>query len=125
MANGNVKNFSNTALENLFDDFKEYAKTLVPKLTEQPSISLKRVPDALNDNFSPAAYLLSPLDETKNESIYINPLYEDNYNYLFTTLAHEGYPGHLYQTVYSKSFDINKIRQVIRCGGYRRMGYLC
>lgn len=118
MANGNVKNFSNTALENLFDDFKEYAKALVPELTVQPSISLKRVPEALKNNFSPAAYLLSPLDETKNESIYINPLYEDNYNYLFTTLAHEGYPGHLYQTVYSKSLDINKIRQVIRCSGY-------
>ncbi len=122
MANGNVKNFSNTALDDLLDDFKEYSKALVPELVEQPSISLKRVPDALKNNFSPAAYLLSPLDETKNESIYINPLYENNYNYnynyLFTTLAHEGYPGHLYQTVYSKNLDINKIRQVIRCSGY-------
>lgn len=118
MLNGNVKNFSSSSYDDLFDDFKEYAKLLVPELSEQPNITLKRVPDELKENFSPAAYILSPLDETKNESVYFNPLYKSNYNYMFTTLAHEGYPGHLYQNVYSKNLDINKIRQIIRCSGY-------
>lgn len=115
---GNVDNYSNIEIEDLLSEFRVLSKELVPELEEMPQINLKYVPDALTDNFSPAAYFLSPLDETKYESVYINPSYLDDYNYIFTTLAHEGYPGHLYQTVYSKSLDINKIRQVLRCNGY-------
>lgn len=115
---GGVDNFSDIEIEDLLGEFRNLSKKLVPELTEMPNINLKYVPDALTDNFSPAAYFLSPLDETKYESVYLNPNYLDDYNYIFTTLAHEGYPGHLYQNVYSKSLDINKVRQVLRCNGY-------
>ena len=37
---------------------------------------------------------------------------------LFTTLAHEGYPGHLYQTVYYESTDPDPIRSIMDFGGY-------
>lgn len=115
---GNVDNYSDIEIENLLDEFRTLAKELVPELDEMPEINLKYVPDALSDNFSPAAYFLSPLDETMYESVYLNSKYLDDYNYIFTTLAHEGYPGHLYQTVYTKSLDINNVRRVLRCNGY-------
>ncbi len=115
---GKNKPFSNIELEDLLSEFRNLSTSIVPTLEEVPNISLKYVPDALKDNFSPAAYFLSPLDETKNESVYINPSYLDDYDYIFTTLAHEGYPGHLYQTVYTKNLNINKIRQIMRCNGY-------
>ena len=37
---------------------------------------------------------------------------------LFTTLAHEGYPGHLYQTVYYSATKHPPIRDLLSFGGY-------
>ena len=37
---------------------------------------------------------------------------------LFTTLAHEGYPGHLYQTVYFANTNPDPIRTILNFGGY-------
>ena len=37
---------------------------------------------------------------------------------LFTTLAHEGYPGHLYQTIYYESTHPDPIRSLLDFGGY-------
>ena len=37
---------------------------------------------------------------------------------LFTTLAHEGYPGHLYQTVYFNAKQPDPIRSLLNFGGY-------
>lgn len=117
-ATGMGPNYSNYTFDELIEYFEEISKQLVPELDEMPEITIKNVPDSLVDSFSPAAYFVSPIDETRFESIYLNPRYTSDYNYIFTTLAHEGYPGHLYQNVYSKSLDINDVRKVIRCKGY-------
>lgn len=98
--------------------FKELSKDYVPDLDVMPEISIKYVYESLEENFSPACYFVSPLDETRFESIYLNGKYTDDVNYVFTTLAHEGYPGHLYQNVYAKSLDIPNLRKVLRCQGY-------
>ena len=37
---------------------------------------------------------------------------------LFTTLAHEGYPGHLYQTIFYESTDPDPVRSIFNFGGY-------
>ena len=98
--------------------FQDLASDYVPDLGIMPEISIKYVYESLEENFSPAAYFVSPLDETKFESIYLNGKYTDDINYIFTTLAHEGYPGHLYQNVYAKQLDISNVRKVLRCQGY-------
>lgn len=110
--------FSDMEIDELVEYYREVAKTIVPEIEEMPNISIKLVPESLKDNFSPAAYFISAIDETKNESIYLNPAYLEDYNYIFTTLAHEGYPGHLYQNVYAKGLDINDIRRAFKCSGY-------
>ena len=110
--------FSELSPEELLALFEEKASAFVPDLDMEINTTVKLVPESLQNNFSPAAYFVSPLDETKNESIYLNPLYIDDKNYIFTTLAHEGYPGHLYQRVYSKGLGLNPIRSVIRNSGY-------
>ncbi|WP_289445788.1 DUF885 family protein, partial [Klebsiella pneumoniae] len=38
--------------------------------------------------------------------------------HLYTTLAHEGYPGHLYQTTYYASQNPSPIRSLLNFGGY-------
>lgn len=96
------------------------------------NIQVKYIDEAMEDNFSPAAYMTSPIDEFNNEYIYLNRksitktiLNESgeselvyDYNYLYNTLAHEGYPGHLYQNVYFKNQNTNVLRKVLRNSGY-------
>ena len=96
-----------------------------PPLTSKPKITVKYIDKAMEDNFSPAAYMISAIDNTKEEFIYLNGSDvilengEFNYNYLYTTLAHEGYPGHLYQNVYFKNQDVNLLRKVLGSSGYK------
>lgn len=65
---------------------------------------------------SPAFYLTPPVDDAKNNVIYINKLQltQD----LYTTMAHEGYPGHLYQNVYTASQNLPLIRNLFSSQGY-------
>ena len=37
---------------------------------------------------------------------------------LYTTLAHEGYPGHLYQSAYFNDREPVPVRRLLACGGY-------
>lgn len=87
-----------------------------------PSLSVKTVSASLQDYCAPAFYLTPPLDDTENNVIYINEKTTPAGLALYTTLAHEGYPGHLYQSVYSQRTmnqdDENPVRQVLSYSGY-------
>ena len=65
---------------------------------------------------SPAFYLTPPIDDIQNNVIYINPKYVDEE--IYTTIAHEGYPGHLYQTVYTSSKNLPLVRSLFGYSGY-------
>lgn len=99
----------------------DYLKTAIPE--DYPQIDnlnyeIITVPDAWKDNFSPAAYLQGKIDapiETP-ELIYINGDYSQD---LFSTIEHEGYPGHMYQHTYFKQQkDIPTVRYLIDYNGY-------
>jgi len=62
-----------------------------------------------------AYYLNPPMDDFTNNVIKVNP--ETN-NALFTTLAHEGYPGHLYQITYEMANNFNPILYYMDFIGY-------
>lgn len=84
--------------------------------------TVKYVDDSLEPYTAPAFYMTPPIDNVLNNTIYINaPDTPDDLS-LFTTLAHEGYPGHLYQTVYSQRFrsesGTTPLRSVLYYGGY-------
>ena len=81
------------------------------------SCQLKNVPDALSGTSACAFYLVPPIDSTKDNIIYINKSRVD-YNELFSTLAHEGYPGHLYQTNYFLTTNPSPLRTFLHCAGY-------
>lgn len=86
---------------------------------EPPDVSytLKNVPDALASTSASAFYLLPPIDSDDANIIYINQSRVSDEEQ-FSTLAHEGYPGHLYQTNYYLSTDPSPIRSMLRCDGY-------
>ena len=90
-----------------------------PPLDKTPSYTVRKVPDSLSDMLSPAFYLIPRIDNYDNNIIYINPQYTSEANgNIFTTLAHEGFPGHLYQTVYFNNTDPAPIRQILDYPGY-------
>lgn len=79
--------------------------------------TIHTVPESMKENFSPAAYLQSKIDKVPDDSeaIYINGEYDQS---LFTTIAHEGYPGHMYQNVYFTSLELPAIRYLMDYNGY-------
>ena len=82
------------------------------------SYTISYIDESLEDYLSPAFYITAPIDAYDENSIYINNAHTYNDIYYFTTLAHEGYPGHLYQTVYSYSCDLPDIRSILNYSGY-------
>ena len=82
------------------------------------SCQVKYVDASLEDYLSPAFYLTPPMDRMNEHVIYINPAGNYDSLSLFTTLAHEGWPGHLYQAVYENSCGFDPVRKLYHCGGY-------
>ncbi len=82
------------------------------------SCTVKYVHESLQDYLSPAFYLSPAIDDYANNVIYINPASNYNDLELFTTLAHEGYPGHLFQSVYFSAQKPELLRNLLDVGGY-------
>ena len=108
-----------TSTEGILDALSLMIRDDYPLLDSSPKYSIKTVPKSIAEMVSPAYYMIPAIDDYNNNTIYINPLYtsEENGN-LFTTLAHEGFPGHLYQTVYFNNTNPNPVRQIIDYPGY-------
>ncbi len=84
----------------------------------QSQYRLKYVPEALEDSFSPAACLSPPIDRPEDNMIYINGSDEfENYD-MYTLLAHEGYPGHLYQNIYFHESGVSNLRNLLKYTSY-------
>ncbi len=86
--------------------------------TQTISWQIKEVPDSLSPYLSPAFYLTPPIDAEQQNVIYINPSASMDRVSLITTLAHEGYPGHLYQNSFENQDSYNPVRNLIYIGGY-------
>lgn len=81
------------------------------------SYEVREMPDALSSVSSSAFYLIPPIDYYATNYIYVDSSRVTR-DELFSTLAHEAYPGHLYQNNYMLSSGLPKIRYLISCGGY-------
>lgn len=101
----------------ILDYLKEAIKEDYPPLSNV-NYTVKYVDDSLEDYLSPAFYLTPALDNYKENSIYINKSPKYDLSSIFTTLAHEGYPGHLYQCVYFNQQSPEPIRGILNFGGY-------
>lgn len=82
------------------------------------TFELRTVHDSMKDYLSPAFYLTPPMDTGTPNVIYINPAASYQELELFTTLAHEGFPGHLYQTVTFQRQNPSGIRNLLCTSGF-------
>lgn len=85
-----------------------------PDVTAQ----VKYVPEAMEPYLSPAFYMIPAIDDQSENVIYINQSHNVDTLKLFTTLAHEGYPGHLYQTTYFAEKNTEPLRSIFNFSGY-------
>lgn len=105
--------------EAILDSLSLMIRKDYPLLKETPTYKVKTVSDSLASSLSPAFYMIPAIDDYQNNTIYINPLHTNEANgNLFPTLAHEGFPGHLYQTVYFNESNPSDIRQILDYLGY-------
>ncbi len=87
-------------------------------MPSQVSLHVLSVPPSLSEYLSPAFYLVPPLDCETENCIYVNtPQIRDDLSF-FTTLAHEGYPGHLYQNAMFYSTNPELLRCILSYPGY-------
>lgn len=110
--------FSLTDPEEILTDLKEKIKTDFPALETETTYTVKTVHPSLEDVMSPALYMVAPIDRLSENTIYINEKQSGDNRMLYATLAHEGYPGHLYQTVFSCSKAPCNLRRIISFPGY-------
>lgn len=103
--------------EDIMEELKTLTKDRFPTLPEC-NYQFKSVPKPLELSLSPAFYLVSPIDDYKNNVIYINHNPRFSSNSLYNVIAHEGYPGHLYQNVYFRANCNSDIRKLLSFQGY-------
>ena len=109
--------FPITDPEKIIKDLKKDIKKDFPE-TAPVQCDIKYVPASLSEYLSPAMYLTPPMDNYKENEIYINGNDQKTLSMIYTTVAHEGYPGHLYQCVYFRSKNPTPIRNVMNFTGY-------
>ena len=79
------------------------------------SCKIKYVHKTMEEYTSPAFYMVPAVDSYKENVIYIN---KSQTAELYPTLAHEGYPGHLYQNVYYAAKGDDPVRYLLDYPGY-------
>lgn len=106
------------------DDPEEMLEILISALEEDfpaavnDEYTLNYVPESLESMMSPAFYLVPPIDNPKRNVIYINQSEEYAAMELFPTVAHEGFPGHMYQMNYFYSLEPHYFRSLLSFNGY-------
>lgn len=96
---------------------KEIAKDF-PALPEEINCQVKYVDKSLEDVMSPAFYLTPSMDNYQHNTMYLNGSTSYDLSKAFTTIAHESYPGHLYQTCYFMSKEHSPVRNIVNISGY-------
>ncbi|MCL2111410.1 MAG: DUF885 domain-containing protein [Clostridiales bacterium] len=81
---------------------------------------VKKVEPSMEGRLSPAFFLIPPIDLLTENVIYFDPtdsMFDDG-TMFFSTMAHEGFPGHLYQTVYSGLSELDNVRHIFNAPAY-------
>ena len=100
-----------TSPDSMLDDLRSKITDTFPEIPDV-DFQVKYVPESRQDYLSPAFYMIPAIDNLTENGQTASGLN------LYTTLAHEGYPGHLYQTVYFSASEPDPIRSILDFGGY-------
>ena len=107
--------FQKLSNEETLAQLKEMSKKDYPEGTDI-DYNVCFVDKSLSEFTSPAMYFTPQIDNIKDNTIYINP--DSETDRLYATLAHEGFPGHMYQHTYFASTNPNPLRYILSPTGY-------
>lgn len=118
------KNFPCADAAEMMTDLQHRMQGQFPSVPgERTTVTVRPVSSSLEKYTAPAFYITAPMDDTAQNTIHINTSKTPNGLELYTTLAHEGYPGHLYQTVYHNRKAVENgerpARELLWYGGYQ------
>lgn len=99
------------------DYFKEEFSDSFPEMPDV-NYTVENVHPSLEDIVSPAFYVTTPIDAYRENSIYLN-MGSDGAGNLWSTLAHEGIPGHMYQFTYYLNTQPEPLRALLNFTGYQ------
>ena len=95
---------------------RELTEGFLPVLPEHV-VKKYEVHEQLQDQFSPAAYLLPGIDDWSQNMVIVNQA--EKSNSLLLTMAHETYPGHLYQYNYQRALPhLSRYQQIFPAAFY-------
>lgn len=96
-----------------------FEDTFKDRFPEMPRFeyTISPVHESLKNIVSPAFYMLCPVDNTSENTIRLN-IESDGAGDLWSTLAHEGIPGHMYQRNYFLQTNPAPLRAVLNHMGY-------
>lgn len=102
------------------DTLEELQKDMLLDFPAAPytTYTVNLIDECIADYVAPAYYITAPIDDYSRNSIHISADYDTTSLDYFTTLAHEGFPGHLYQTVMSYESGQTPARCLTNCSGY-------
>lgn len=95
--------------ENMLSEFPEIAEV---------SCTVDYIDPCLEEYLAPAFYIVAPIDNYVENRIFLNDSASHSDIYAFTTMAHEGYPGHLYQTVMTYEHGYESVRSILDYTGF-------
>ena len=110
-------NYGLNNADEIITTLKDKMDKYFPKV-KNVDYTIKTVPEELSSYLNPAFYVVSQIDNYKKNTIYINSTAEYSGSPLFTNIAHESFPGHLYQNAYFCQKNELPIRNVIKNNGY-------
>ena len=96
--------YGTTDYRAILDTLKDFVAKDFPAIRET-QYTVSALPDELCVDGVLAYFMPPQIDNLDRKVIRVNPHYDDNDIELFATLAHEGYPGHLYQFEYFSSSE--------------------
>ena len=94
--------YSKGSLEDNLDFLRSSVKSDFPDIPAHQYYTMD-VPKVFEENFSPAAYLGYHLDNFNANLIIINHKSADSDKDFGVTVAHEAYPGHMFQSLYTRA----------------------
>lgn len=108
---------TDTDAVSILNTLQEKMLTQFPAAPET-DFTVSYIDQCMEDYLAPAFYITAPIDNYKSNSIFINGTTDHTTMRYFTTLAHEGFPGHLYQTVMSYEMGLPAVRSILNYPGY-------
>ena len=91
-------NYTTGSFESDIEFCKEEIKADFPDIGDVKYF-VYHLPKEMSENFSPAAYMSTPIDDINKNVLMINDN-SDGLGDMLPTVAHEAFPGHLFEAVY-------------------------